>query len=135
MKSQKQKVFDKEKGDCFRACIASILEVENNDTLYKIKSDCGWLIPCIKVLEKMGLALGWHDKAIWRSGYWIASVPSLNFNNTTHAIVMKGHKVEFDPSTHKKYKKGRNLLGEEIVSFGYWIEASDFSKLKKYLLQ
>ncbi len=131
MKPQKQKVFDKEKGDCVRACVASILEIKNDDNFYKIKEGSGWILPLYNKLEEWGLRLNGDKDAIWRSGYWIASVPSKNFKEVSHAIVMKDSKVSFDPSTHKKYKTGLSLLGKDIVTFGQWIEVSDFSKLKR----
>lgn len=131
MKEEKQKISDKEKGDCFRACLASILEIKNDDSFVVIDTK-NWLQPYFNVLGKMGLRLNFDKDAIWRNGYWIASVPSLNFKNTTHAIVMFGDKVAFDPNIKKKYRKGMNILGKDIVKFGYWVEVSDFGKLKKY---
>jgi hypothetical protein len=35
-------------------------------------------------------------------GYWIASVISENFENSTHAIVMLDRRVAFDPSPHPR---------------------------------
>lgn len=40
-----------------------------------------------------------RDQAPWHEGYWIASVISENFVGSTHAIVMQGSQVVFDPST------------------------------------
>lgn len=132
MKGVKQKIFSNKRGDCFRACLASILEIENSDKFVKIRTD-DWLINYLNFFGEIGLRLNWDSKKIWREGYWIATVPSKNFKKTRHAIVMLGDRVAFDPSTHKQYRKGRNLLGKDIVSFGYWLEVSDFTKLKEYL--
>lgn len=132
MIGQKQKIVDPGKGDCFRACIASILEVENDDKLPNSHRG-DWLAPWHKYFNKQGLRLGYNAKAIWREGYWIASVPSKNYKGVTHSIVMLDSNVAFDPSTKKKYRKGRSLVGKDIARFGYWIELSDISKFKKYL--
>lgn len=79
----------------------------------------------------MGLSYGTN---CWRDGYWVASVKSKNFPEPiTHAIVMKGQCVVFDPSLHKKYKIGRNLLSTNLVKYGYWLEITDVSKLINYL--
>lgn len=132
MKPVKQKICSKEIGDCFRACIASILEVENDDNLPN-NHERGWAAYWMKFFRGIGLRLNYDRDKIWREGYWIASVPSKNFSDVYHAIVMCGDKVAFDPSTAKRYKTGRNLLGKKLVNFGYWIEVSDIGLFKKWL--
>ena len=126
----KQKVVNKDVGDCFRACVASILEVNDIDSLPNPHGS-NWIGSWFNALNEIGLRLGWDRDAILRDGYWIASVPSLNFKNVSHSIVMKGNKVEFDPSTKKTYRKGRVLFGKNIVTFGYWLELNDISKFKR----
>jgi len=128
----KQNIFNKDIGDCFRACMASILEIPNSNNIPNIDQK-KWLNNWMNWLEVRGMRLGMDHEAIWKDGYWIATVPSLNLRDTTHAIVMFGGKVAFDPSTHKKYRKGTNLFCKNIVSFGHWIEISDMTKLKNYL--
>jgi hypothetical protein len=131
MIGRKQKIVNSKTGDCFRACVASILEADNDKKLPNPHGS-GWINDWFKYFSEFGMCLGFDKKAIWRSGYWIASVPSLNYKKTNHAIVMLGDKVAFDPSLKKTYRKGRNLSGKNIVNFGYWIELSDFSKLKRF---
>lgn len=133
MIGQKQKIVSTENGDCFRACVASIMELQNDDQLPN-EHGGDWLGPWFKYFKKIGLRLGFDRLAIWRDSYWIASVPSKNYEDVTHSIVMHGDKVAFDPSTKKKYRRGMNLIGRDIVKFGYWIEISDISKFKKYIL-
>lgn len=128
---QKQKICSKTKGDCFRACIASILEMDI-DSLPNPKSEM-WLMEWRSWFQERGMRLDWDHEKIWREGYWIASVPSKNYKDVYHAIVMKDHWVEFDPSTKKRYRKGNNMLRKDLITFGYWIELDDISKLKEFL--
>lgn len=128
MKPVKQKIFDSQKGDCMRACFASILEIPNDDKFLPNIDDSEWLWKLMKALEEYGMRLGTSHTAIWKQGYWIASAPSLNIAGGWHAVVMFDNCVAFDPSTHKRYRKGTNMLGKNVRS-GYWIEVSDFSKL------
>ena len=66
---------------------------------------------------------------------------SKNYPTWTHAIIMQGHEVLWDPSTKNRYKKGENLFGavkvtetvslRNVITGGYIIRVSDFSKLYK----
>lgn len=127
---QKQKVVAKGTGDCFRACLASFLELPNDERLpdgYKS------VTPWNDWLAKFGMTLKWSHDSIWRELYWIASVKSKNYSDgTTHAIVMKGTKVAFDPSTKKRYRKGVRMVGSDAVLGGWWIEVIDPSLLYKF---
>ena len=127
---QRQKVVDKGIGDCFRACLASFLELPNDERLpdgYESVS------PWDDWLEQFGMTLNYSQTAIWREGYWVASVKSKNYSDgTTHAIIMKGHKVAFDPSTKKRYRTGTDLLQTDDVVGGWWIEVTDPSLLYKF---
>ena len=129
MKKNRQLVVDKEKGDCFRACLTSILEIPNDKKLPNC-DDASWLTKWMQLLYPYGLSLAFEAKACWRSGYWIASVKSKNYKDTTHAVVMFQSKVAFDPSTKKKYKIGESLLGKEVVSGGYYLEVLNPAKRK-----
>ncbi|MDY6894331.1 MAG: DUF551 domain-containing protein [Thermotogota bacterium] len=132
MKPQKQKICSKNNGDCFRACVASMLELQNDDNLPNPHGD-DWLTKWLKWFGDIGLRLSWHHKSIWRDGFWIASVPSKNFENTTHAIIMRGLHVFFDPSLYEKYQKGTYMLKSELVSGGWWIEIDDMHKFKDFM--
>lgn len=129
---QKQKVVDKGRGDCLRACIASILELPNDDRLPNIHGST-WYSTWQKWFGQFGLSMEYDDQRIWRESYWIASVKSKNYNDgTTHAIVMKGQEVAFDPSTKKRYRTGRQMLGGNLVMGGWWFEVIDPSLLYKF---
>ena len=130
MQKNKQLVVDKEKGDCFRACLTSILELPNDPKLPNC-DDIEWLNKWHSFLYDFGLTLAFEQKACWRQGYWIASVKSKNYADTTHAIVMQGSKVAFDPSTKKRYRIGKTLLGKDVVQGGYFLEVLDPSKIKR----
>lgn len=127
MKPEKQLISDRGVGDCFRACMCSILDIPNSNDLPNVH-DSEWFLKWQKFLKKFGLRLC-HGSNCWKDGYWIASVPSLNYALTTHAIVMKDTKVFFDPSTKKKYKKGTEMLGCSDIMSGYWVEIDDISKI------
>jgi hypothetical protein len=126
MKPVKQKIDD----DCFRACIASMLELPNSDSLPHISSET-WFFDWNDFLKNFGIRLDHDYDKIYRDGFWVASVLSLNNPGGYHAIIMKDKYVEFDPSNLRQYEKGRDLLQEhKIVHEGYWLEIDDISKLK-----
>lgn len=129
MKKNVQLIFNKWNGDCLRACITSILGIENSENLPNIDSH-DWFVKWLNILMPCGIFPVYETKAFWRQGYWIASVKSKNFPDTTHAIVMNGSKVWFDPSTKEKYSEGEDLLGSDAVSGGFFFEVIDFSKLE-----
>lgn len=131
MKPVKQRIIKdaQTRGDCFRACMASMLEFPNSDELPHITSET-WYFDWQKLLHNFGMSLNHDYKKIWREEFWIAGVPSLNFENTTHSIIMRDIFVEFDPSNLKQYEKGKTLLIKEVVKEAYWLEVHDVSKLK-----
>lgn len=130
MRKNKQLVVSKGNGDCFRACMTSILGVPNTDAFPNVHG-VTWFRTWKKVLSRFGLSISYYGSGgpIWRDGYWIASVKSRNFEGVTHAIIMKGDEVAYDPSTKKRYRKGKPLVGKGIVVGGYSIELNDASKL------
>ncbi len=131
IRKNKQLIVDKITGDCFRACITSLLGIPNGDYL-PTAGDVEWFSKYHKFLRKFGLTFKWEPKAFWQQGYWIACVPSLNFPYCNHAILMKDHLVFHDPTTsNNKYQSGRPLLGESIVNGGYIFMVEDMSKLHK----
>lgn len=136
MKPVKQRTVNPVFGDCFAACLASLLELPI-EVIPNDHSDT-WF-PVIKIfLRQFGLDFTFHNSQgpIWAGSPWIASVKSKNYNDgTTHAIIMKDNQVLFDPSTKSVYKKGTSLLGNNVVIGGYIVRVSDFSllhKLKEY---
>ena len=119
-----QLVCDAEKGDCMRACVTSILGIPNDPSLPNC-DDPEWYLKWFKFLRQFGFELRYAQTACWRNGYWIASVPSLNFPDGTHAIVMDGTKVAFDPSPKKRYRRGMSLTGTGKVLGGHYFEITD----------
>lgn len=135
MKPVKQRTVNPQYGDCFSACLASLLELP----IEVVPNDHSeqWF-PIVRLfLSQFGLALSFHNaqSPIWDESPWIASVRSNNFAEVTHAIIMQNGEVLFDPSTKVRHKKGTSLLGSKIVIGGYIMRVSDFSllhKLKEY---
>lgn len=126
-------------GDCFKCCIASVLELPYEEVPHfvaaewQVDAGCGegpqkrdcytslndWLLrggwPLVYVHRtyyvqpspkgEPGKDVPYWDYLLKQShphqrfpGYWIASVLSSNFPNTTHAVVMLGSEVAHDPS-------------------------------------
>ncbi len=132
MREQKQRIVSNVIGDCFPACMATLLDLPlevlpNDHSEY-------WFFIWERFLEQFGLKIDYHSAkgAIWSQHPWIASVKSKNYENGSHAIIMhNGGDVLFDPSTKKVYRKGQHLLGKDVVTGGYTISVSDFSRLHK----
>jgi hypothetical protein len=119
----------KETGDCFRASMSVILDVPNGPHLPTNDGSEGgsWWFDWHYFLWDLGLAIH-HSSTkgpIWKSYRWVASVRSKNYEGCTHAIVMDGHKVLFDPSPSRRYHAGWSLLGDDVVVGGYWLEVAD----------
>lgn len=128
---QRQLRVDVNVGDCFRACMCSILEIPNDDRLPNV-DDPMWMFRWNDLLEPYGIRLEWDRDRIWRDGYWIASVPSKNMSApTTHAIVMKDSKVAHDPSPNRRYHKGYRMLGAGLVCGGYYLVVDDPARLRR----
>lgn len=130
MKKYNQRVTSGKIGDCFRACMATILQLPPE----VLPNDHSWTFPRTweVFLNQFGLGLAFsHAKGpIWLDGYWIASVKSLNYKETTHAIVMHDtHLVFHDPSNKKRYKTGRSLIGRGRVTGGTRLIVVDSTKL------
>ena len=127
----RQLIANGENGDCLRACVTSVMGTLN--TLDDPNPHKGnWLSVWRKWLADFGIEVQ-YTKSCWIDGYWIASVPSKNYKGKTHAIVMKGTKVWHDPSTKKRYRTNRDMLGSGLVGCGYIFIVSDFFKLTKAL--
>lgn len=132
MKKYKQLISDPEIGDCFRACIATLLQIPP----HVLPNDHSpfWWSNWQRYLNQFGieLSLGGFKPTdpIWLSTPWIATVPSLNYENGHHAILMHyGGIVFHDPSTKKRYRTGISLLGESVVLEGKHLVVADASKL------
>ena len=132
MRKNKQILVDEGNGDCMRACLTGMLDLPNDPKLVPLSGAKDWWKTCQPFLKRFGMKLAYEQKACWREGYWMASVKSKNYGKgITHAIVMKGSKVIYDPSTKKRYKTGDDMLGEGVVVGGFFLEVTDASKLHK----
>jgi len=98
-----QTIFTAETGDCYRACVASILEVPI-ETLPNFMEDGSNHFN--EKLETWSEALGIiildvipneETLELFRDVYWLASGPSPRFENTDHAVVYKGKQFIHDP--------------------------------------
>lgn len=123
-----QLISDSEVGDCLRACMSYLLGIPNSNDLPNNHEDHP-ILAWWTVLWPLGLTLRWDASACWVSGLWIASVPSKNYDDRFHAIVMRDHKVEFDPSPLRRYHAGWSLLGKDLVRGGYSLYVHDPSLL------
>jgi hypothetical protein len=101
-----QTILTKEEGgNCFAACLASILEVPlvavpNAAVLWaQGEVDEGWSL-INDWLASLGLRIGSFDgdpDGWLPHGYWIAIVPSLKLPGETHAVVFQGRDFVWDP--------------------------------------
>jgi hypothetical protein len=123
-----QLITDSKNGDCFRACLTSLLSIQNSPNLPN--GEC-WFLDWGIFLDKYGLSLKFNKEACWKQGFWIASVPSKNFKGLTHAIIMKNQEVYFDPSLKETYIIGENLLGKDLVKGGWSLEVINLQKVYK----
>lgn len=128
IRKNKQLIVSNTNGDCLRACLSSILGIENSKHLPNIDSPL-WQNEWEVFLRGFGLRFSYESPALWPYGFWIASVPSKNFLGSSHAIIMKDTKVWFDPSPLKRYRAGSNLLGTKIVLGGFYLHVADTSLL------
>jgi hypothetical protein len=137
-----QHVVSNENGDCHRACLSVLLDVPNGDHLPTLLPDLEdaerWLrywgtLRLFLATCGLTLAHGQPKGPIWKHQPWMASVPSKNFEGSTHSIVMHhGGIVLFDPSPRTpRYDTGLNLLGEDVVLGGSWLEVADPSRLHR----
>lgn len=126
---QFQKICDPVTGDCFRACWATLLGLP----IECLPAGQGerWFLEWREFFKQFGLQILYSDHC-WLDEYWVASVNSLNFPDGSHAIVMKGQDVFFDPSTAKRYPEGLHLLGYEPAGnvMGYQLILTDVFKMR-----
>lgn len=106
-----------ERGDCWSACIASILEVpiEAVPVPHSDDEDFHWWDATQRALRPHGFEVVVGSVSIYPSGYWMAVVPSLNLGTfddgrpVPHIIVMDGPYVAHDPSLGKCYEAGTTI--------------------------
>jgi len=122
----------KEQGDCFQACLASILEIPYDLAFSCVYGDDKpkkgelfekqpWYIDFLKWLEQFGLAsiyLEWKPTAPTVTallGYHIAECKSSTLRNgDTHAVVIHDGDLVHDPNPKSKVS-GDDLLGVYLL--------------------
>lgn len=129
----RQTITDPAIGDCFRACMATLLDLPPQ--VLPNDFSPSWPSNWQQYLKQFGLALsvsGRPDDAIWLSSPWIASVRSLNFEGALHAILMhQANVVLHDPSNRKRYRTGSRLsFSDGTVQSGQHLIVTDASRLQ-----
>lgn len=124
-----QQHSDKGNGDCMRACVASILDLPMEAVPHFVKN--GNAAMYHSVLKAFMYAHGWKNKDVGRhdgvlrwkpyhiNGYYLASVPSANYEGVYHAVIIdREGVVVHDPSPKKQYQ-GRRLF-DDPKSYNYF---------------
>lgn len=108
-----------ERGDCFDACLASILEVAIDEVSCPHVDD--WWGEAQRAVGRHGYRLLYVSSeptkavefAAWAGDiYWLAGVPSLNLGLSAageqimHVVVMRGAELVHDPSLGQRYPLG-----------------------------
>jgi hypothetical protein len=119
-----------ERGDCWPACLASLLEVAIEECPVPHSDD-----PEHHWYDATNAMLARHDCEVWcfpadaevpADYYWIAGVPSLNLglksdgSPVPHVIVMRGDVVAHDPSLGRRYAIGTHRRDIGVIE-GHWI--------------
>lgn len=136
MKPVKQQIVDQGRGDCMRATVASLLELEIEAVPHFILHGTRWHNIFVSFLE----ACGWNWEGLMNysetgpnilkkedsiDGYFYTVVPSKNFENTWHAVVMDMNGViVHDPSPREGY------VNENVLETGSIVAWHRFSKKK-----
>jgi hypothetical protein len=94
-----------ERGDCWPACLASILEVPITSIAVPHEEE-DWWKATRDALKPHGFeCFSSRGEVVLQYGYWIGTVPSLNLGTyeedgspVLHCVVMKGDRIAHDPS-------------------------------------
>lgn len=127
MKKVFQTIVDKNKGDCMRAAVASLFDMEIEQVPhFGLWAGGGWF----QTLYYFAFANGWlyvdhqhRPKRLFKKysvdGYYYASVPSLTFKNRWHSVIvdLKG-RVVHDPNPNKAWL-GKNPLKTGKITHVY----------------
>lgn len=137
MKPVEQTIPGPPHGDCFRACVASILELPIEHLPNPHHPEFHWWDAWNEWLQDRGFNLVEWDVpkggerpdglGVWcpLDGFWIATVPSLNVEpdperpaTGRHCIVMEGQRIAHDPSTAKKrtgWEDGDRVFSATVI--------------------
>lgn len=130
MKIVDQSIVDALTGDCTRACIASLFEIELDAIPNFITFGKDWFIPFWNYIKDSGYdfyGTGFPKTRILSEspnidGFVMASVPSRTFKNVGHSVVMdlKGLIVH-DPNPNRKWQDVNVLESGDLQ---HWIMIS-----------
>lgn len=105
-----------ERGDCWSACLASLLEVpiEAVPVPHSDDPQHHWWDVTQDALTPHGYRAVAASRSVYPSGYWIAAVPSKNLVNDKgrplpHVIVVHDGEVAHDPCLGSTYKTGTSI--------------------------
>jgi len=138
MKPVDQLIVDKNIGDCTRACLASVLELDADDVPNFIRFGDNWFKVFWEFLRSLdyefyGTGFPKGDK--YPNGhilkespnidrFVIASVPSKTFSDIGHSVVMDlNGLIVHDPNPNKLWQ-GLNVLGTKDLNHWMMIGAS-----------
>lgn len=114
-----------ERGDCWPACLASILELPLDAVAVPHSDDPAvhWWDVTREALAPHGVYVAVADVKIYPDGHWLAIVPSLNLKDAEgtplpHVIVMRGGEVAHDPHLGDRYAPG-TPIGDLDVKDAY----------------
>lgn len=144
-----QSIVDKDKGDCMRAVIASLLEVELEDVPDFLNRN-GWLKIMLDFLkEKTGhrftpISLSYYsDEALFKilsdeevdcfNGFFYASVPSRTYKDGSHAVIIdRDFIVVHDPNPNQLWlnENVKTVVEDLMIPFKYVIDLG--GNLKEY---
>ena len=117
MKPVDQTVINDMTGNCFTACIASILELPIDKVPNFMEDKNHWYIAAYQWLYDKGYELK-HKKledGETLPGYWISSGKSYRFPDQHHAVVYYKKEMAHDPHPSRD-----GLDGTPV--YGYWLE-------------
>jgi hypothetical protein len=113
-----QTILAPPKGDCFRACIASILELPIEEVPNPAPEDHwwkawhGWLLPLGLQLVEWSPAKD-EPTCCPLLGYWIATVSSPGACN--HCLVMRDDEIVWDPAPTQKRSEDNWTAEDQIL--------------------
>jgi hypothetical protein len=115
-------------GDCFPACLASILDAPLD--VFPIENCKEWnSFHWGQWLEERGITLYGppRNKGVYYYGYWIAIVNSINNEGGFHAVVMKEGALAWDPNCGNK----REYVDLNSVATSWLLVLSDLALFKQ----
>ena len=139
MKKVDQTVVDKGIGNCMQAVLASLFEKSLVETVNVMDYPEGkWAIPFMEWVESVGYEyVGTMDPADTTEetcrdlrslyavdGYFYASVPSRNFKDVSHAVIIDRSGVVVHDPNPKKQWLGENVVTSEDLNHWYLFEPS-----------